>query len=517
MTATQEKAARKTEQHFPPISPGFLLAPILAALLFAPACSSPPGQAEKSVSDSQITIALESEYWTDDALDANGIDVRTDSGVVTLSGRVDSLLERERAVRIAASTVGVRGIINQIEVNPSYRPSNTHLQRAVKAALLADPATEAYQTTVTAKDGVVSLTGTSESWHEKRLCAQVAMSVRGVRGIQNNIVVKYRADRSDREIEAEVKARLANDVLIDAGLISVDVKNKKVILEGTVGSLAEKNRVNRDAWVAGVDEVDAQQLQVKWWMRDEMRRTGSYTARSDEDIEKAVADAFLYDPRVNAFNPIVSVDDGKVTLSGVVDNLPAKKAAQQDARNVVGVRRVKNYLKVRPKILPPNDELKERVATALRQDPYLDRWDIDINIRNGWVYLSGKVNTNWEANHARRKAAEVKGVIRVINNLEYDYIWEWRPDWEIEEDIKEELFWSPFVDEDDIEVHVRNGVATLKGQAVTWSERDAAENNAYEGGAKEVDNDLTVTFPSFGPYYGPYHRGLTWYPPFYPG
>lgn len=117
-------------------------------------------------------------------------------------------------------------------------------------------------------------------------------------------------------------------------------------------------------------------------------------------------------------------------------------------------------------------------------------------------------------------AARVYGVTEVHNNLTvgdtdnltYDpYTDDWYPydhdwlvtaddpttkksDWEIREDILEELFWSPFVDEDEVVVTVDDGVATLTGTVDTWAERASATENALEGGAVAVDNDLKVIY-----------------------
>jgi osmotically-inducible protein OsmY len=44
------------------------------------------------------------------------------------------------------------------------------------------------------------------------------------------------------------------------------------------------------------------------------------------------------------------------------------------------------------------------------------------------------------------------------------------------------LWWSPFVDSDDVNVTVDDGVVTLTGAVDSWSEYNAAANNAYEGG-----------------------------------
>jgi osmotically-inducible protein OsmY len=82
----------------------------------------------------------------------------------------------------------------------------------------------------------------------------------------------------------------------------------------------------------------------------------------------------------------------------------------------------------------------------------------------------------------------------------YDYDWHhYQPtyavktDREIKNAIKNELWWSPFVDSDEVTVKVEDGVATLMGTVDSWSERRAATNNALEGGAIRVENDLVVS------------------------
>jgi osmotically-inducible protein OsmY len=65
-------------------------------------------------------------------------------------------------------------------------------------------------------------------------------------------------------------------------------------------------------------------------------------------------------------------------------------------------------------------------------------------------------------------------------------------DGEIKEEIKDELFWSPFVDADQVFVRVEEGVATLTGTVDSWTEYNAATENAYEGGATKVNNQLAA-------------------------
>jgi osmotically-inducible protein OsmY len=48
------------------------------------------------------------------------------------------------------------------------------------------------------------------------------------------------------------------------------------------------------------------------------------------------------------------------------------------------------------------------------------------------------------------------------------------------------------VDEEQMKVEVTNGTAHLMGTVDSWSEHEAAADNAYEAGAVAVDNDLMI-------------------------
>jgi osmotically-inducible protein OsmY len=63
---------------------------------------------------------------------------------------------------------------------------------------------------------------------------------------------------------------------------------------------------------------------------------------------------------------------------------------------------------------------------------------------------------------------------------------------EIKDDIETQFWWSPYVDLEEIEVSIDDGIATLTGTVDSWLEYDLAERNAYDGGAVAVDNNLIV-------------------------
>ena len=98
----------------------------------------------------------------------------------------------------------------------------------------------------------------------------------------------------------------------------------------------------------------------------------------------------------------------------------------------------------------------------------------------------------FEKKMAAAAASRVRGIAAVVNNLELKQDWEPKADWKIRQDIENELWWSPFVDQDNISVSVEDGVATLTGEVDTLRDRRIATQNAYEGGARRVRNRLKV-------------------------
>jgi len=449
------------------------------------------------INDRNLTWAVMDDLISDEAVASHLIDVRTVKGVVTLTGSVDNLLAKERATELAERIKGVRSVVNRITVMPPP-VTDQEIGSNIQRALLTDPATEHYEVDVTMNNGEVTLHGTLDSWAEAYLCEEIAKSIRGVRAINNEIEVEFKAKRPDSEIAAEIERRLDWDVWIEDAYIEVKVKDGEVTLTGRVGSAGEKSRAYGDALVAGVVSVDNSGLKVDWALHDAMRKSGEYTYKEDIEIQKAVHDAFMYDPRVSSFHPVVEVKEGVVTLSGTVANLKAKKAAEEDAKNTTGVWRVKNYLRVRPVSQPTDDEIERGVKNALLADPYVDRYEIGVSVVNGKVYLNGMVDSAFERLRAEEVASGQEGVVEVVNNMILHDRKTWKTDWEIKEDIESQLWWSPFVDSDQITVAVEDGVATLTGTVNSWQERGAATDNAYQGGAKEVRNHLKV---KYGPSY----------------
>ena len=91
----------------------FICAPVLGVIDDA--------QGQPTLSDPRIERVIEGELWEARAVDANAIDIDVMHGIATLSGTVDNILSKERAIRIAQMTRGVMSVVDRMTVRESDR------------------------------------------------------------------------------------------------------------------------------------------------------------------------------------------------------------------------------------------------------------------------------------------------------------------------------------------------------------------------------------------------------------
>src|SRR5262249_21448301 len=75
-------------------------------------------KAEQAVSETTITAKIKAKMALDDFVKARAIGVSTRNSVVTLTGRVQSPAEQDRAVMLARETGGVTQVIDHIVIEP---------------------------------------------------------------------------------------------------------------------------------------------------------------------------------------------------------------------------------------------------------------------------------------------------------------------------------------------------------------------------------------------------------------
>ncbi|NIR52868.1 MAG: BON domain-containing protein, partial [candidate division Zixibacteria bacterium] len=179
-------------------------------------------------------------------------------------------------------------------------------------------------------------------------------------------------------------------------------------------------------------------------------------------------------------------------LTGEVGNIKSKQAAEQVATHSIGVKRVKNYIKVRPLEAPEDSVIANRIQDALIADPIVDRHEIVVSVLNGVVTLTGTVGNDIEKLRAKTVASGISGVVEVDNDLRVTSFPTVRSDWELRQDIAYHLEWNPMINSDAIDISVDNGQAILEGKVDNWEERRQAREEALQAGAKRVVNNLKV-------------------------
>lgn len=116
------------------------------------------------------------------------------------------------------------------------------------------------------------------------------------------------------------------------------------------------------------------------------------------------------------------VEGGTVTLLGQVTRPTLKSSAENVVKDIEGVERVDNQIKVLP-LSPNDDRLRVALFRAIYGQTALNRYalravpPIHIIVDNGNVTLEGVVANEGDKNIANIQANGVPGVFSVVNNL----------------------------------------------------------------------------------------------------
>ena len=151
-------------------------------------------------------------------------------------------------------------------------------------------------------------------------------------------------------------------------------------------------------------------------------RRGVGDAASDMYITSATKLRLLADSRTPALDINVDTRDGTVTLFGIVPDAQAKAAAEEDARKVSGVHRVVNELQVVPsakrdQVNARDDDIEKAVERSLGQRDELRKADIDVDVKNGVARLTGTVPSEEDRLAAAISARSTPGVRSVQDEL----------------------------------------------------------------------------------------------------
>jgi osmotically-inducible protein OsmY len=197
----------------------------------------------------------------------------------------------------------------------------------------------------TVKDGVVDLTGTVKVFADKENADKAIHRIKDVAAVRNDIEVGGGETAiSDEQLQNTLVKKISYDRVgygtTAFNAISVSVQNGVVTLGGTAyGPVDKDSAVSEASYTPGVKDVI-----------DEI--TVDPVSPMDDRIRRAVYRAVYGFPSLNKYamdpaQPIrISVQNGNVTLFGVVISKGDKDAAGIRANGVPGVFSVKNDLQI---------------------------------------------------------------------------------------------------------------------------------------------------------------------------
>lgn len=213
--------------------------------------------------------------------------------------------------------------------------SNEELQKNVIAAINWEPLLQAAEIGVMVSDGMVTLTGSVNTYAKKAEAEQAAKNVTGVKTVVENIEVfcSVKDTRTDAEIMTAIENAFKWHWDIPTERLTVLVENGWVFLSGEL----EWN-YQKEAAKSSVSNL----IGIKGITNNIMVNNSSKDLIEMKDIEIAIE----RNGDINSKDIDINVFDNVVTLKGHVDSWYQKSEAGRIAWNAPGVKQVQNDLYV---------------------------------------------------------------------------------------------------------------------------------------------------------------------------
>jgi len=215
--------------------------------------------------------------------------------------------------------------------------------------------------------------------------------------------------------------------------------------------------------------------------------------KTNAELQTDVQNAIKWEPLLNAAEIGVTVKDGVVSLTGIVDSHAKKIEAENAAKKVIGVKALVENIEVKfPSTWSKTDaEVANEVLTALKNSWLIPENKVTVKVENGWVTLEGELSWYYQREAAKSAIHYLNGVKGVTNNIkiksELNDIIE-------KIDIEKALRRSS-IDDSDISVSVSGRTVTLSGTTNSWYQKEEAGIIAWKTpGIWHVKNDLVVEY-----------------------
>src|SRR5690242_3128756 len=145
-----------------------------------------PGQSIRT--DADIAKSASSMLSWSTSVPYEVVKVSVEDGWVSLTGTVDWAYQRDAAVDCVRSLIGVKGVVNRIEVAP--KTTSGDVKTKIEAALQRRAHLDTKAVNVDVSDGTVTLSGHVDSFSERSTMEKAAWAAPGVRHVVDNLTIK---------------------------------------------------------------------------------------------------------------------------------------------------------------------------------------------------------------------------------------------------------------------------------------------------------------------------------------
>jgi osmotically-inducible protein OsmY len=214
--------------------------------------------------------------------------------------------------------------------------SNQDLQKEIQDALKWEPLLHAAEIGVIVKDGIVTLTGTVDSYAKKVEAENATKNVAGVKAIVEKIEIKHHsisAKIEDAEIAQNITQALKWNLEVPKEKVKVKVENGWITLEGEL-----QWKYQSDCVITSIKNL----LGVTGISNNIKIKPSTEDTIELQNIVEALRRNWSIDDR----NIEVSLNNHNVVMTGKVNSWYEKNEAERIAWNAPGVWNVINELEV---------------------------------------------------------------------------------------------------------------------------------------------------------------------------
>lgn len=381
----------------------------------------------------------------------------------------------------------------QAQERPSA-PSGNEIIDAIETRLALSSEVRSSAIRASSDDGAVTLSGRVDNLLASHSAVDIASSVRGVRTIDNQILVTPEKV-SDEQIQSSIKEATENAFGAVVRRINVNSVNGEVTLNGEVPGLATKTYIAVEAASVGGVRKIINDLSL-----------ASKAGRSDEELEAEINGrlnslAELDDRKITA-----AVTNAKASLSGTVATLAEKRRAIEltsingvaeissadlliDWNLKDGMNREKRYSEL------SDEKIETAIRLAISHHPLLVSTNdmIEVAASGGKVTLTGSISRISMKDAVERAARNTIGVQGVRNRINVEWPEDPPADDEVTQSALKALFRDAYLSHAEVIPRTRNAHVHLYGSVDTeFEKRRAGYIVGAQPGVVHVANFLTV-------------------------